>query len=80
MEKSYSYDFQNLKRDLGDILSTVIEQGSNILRLFNVRPEATQRKHEWLEDQITGVRCTVNGVVTPSPLYSTLERIYPLEP
>ena len=63
MEKSFSYDFQNLKRDLGDILSTVIEQGSNILRLFTVRPAATQRKHEWLEDQITGVRCTINGAV-----------------
>lgn len=63
MDKSYSYDFQNQVRDLGDELSTVIEQGSNILRLFNVRPDATQRKHEWLEDQISGSRVTVNGAV-----------------
>lgn len=73
MEKSYSYDFQNQVRDLGDELSTVIEQGSNILRLFNARPEATQRKHEWLEDQITGSRCTVTGAVTSHqcPMSST---------
>lgn len=64
MEKSYSYDFQNLRRDLGDILSTVIAQGSNILQLFPIRLEATQRKHEWLEDQIAGTRCTVTDTVT----------------
>ena len=64
MDKSYSYDFQNQVRDLGDELSSVIEQGSNILRLFNARPEATQRKHEWLEDQITGSRCVVTDTVS----------------
>lgn len=64
MDKSYSYDFQNQVRDLGDELSTVIEQGSNVLRLFNTRPDATQRKHEWLEDQITGSRVTVTDTVT----------------
>lgn len=64
MEKSYSYDFQNQVRDLGDELSSVVEQSSNILRLFATRPEATQRKHEWMEDQITGSRCVVTGTVT----------------
>lgn len=64
MEKSYSYDFQNQVRDLGDELSSVVEQSSNILRLFATRPEATQRKHEWLEDQITGSRCVVTDTVT----------------
>ena len=64
MEKSYSYDFQNQVRDLGDELSSVVEQSSNILRLFATRPEATQRKHEWLEDQITGSRCVVTDTVS----------------
>lgn len=64
MEKSFSYDFQNQVRDLGDELSSVIEQGSNILRLFAARPDATQRKHEWLEDQITGSRCVVTDTVS----------------
>ena len=64
MDKTYSYDFQNQVRDLGDELSTVIEQGSNILRLFGARPEATQRKHEWLEDQVIGSRCVITSTVT----------------
>ena len=64
MEMSYSYDFQNQVRDLGDELSTVIAQSCNILRLFQNRPEATQRKHEWLEDQIIGSRCTITGAVS----------------
>lgn len=64
MEMSYSYDFQNQVRDLGDELSTVIAQSCNILRLFQNRPEATQRKHEWLEDQIIGSRCTITGTVS----------------
>lgn len=64
MNPSYSYDFQNQVRDLGDELSSVIEQGSNILRLFAARPDATQRKHEWLEDQITGSRCVVTDTVS----------------
>ena len=64
MNPSYSYDFKNQVRDLGDELSSVVEQSSNILRLFATRPEATQRKHEWLEDQITGSRCVVTDTVT----------------
>ena len=71
--QSYSYDFQNQVRDLGDELSTVIAQGSNILQLFTARPDATQRKHEWLEDQITGSRCVVTGSVVSHavPMSST---------
>lgn len=65
MDKDYSYSFQNLKRDLNDELSTVLKQdGTNILTLFPQKPEATQRKHEWLEDQITGKRCAVTGEVS----------------
>ena len=63
MDKSYSYDFQNQVRDLGDELSTVIARSSNVLQLFTQRPAATQRNHEWLEDQIAGLRCTVTGAV-----------------
>lgn len=61
---AYSYNFVNLRRDLGDILSTVVEQGSNILTLFPLRDPANQRKHEWLEDQIVGSRCTITNTVT----------------
>ena len=68
MATTYSYDFSNQRRDLTDVLSTVMAQESNIIQLFPLRPEATQRKHEWLEDQITGDRCTVNGAVSDSKL------------
>lgn len=64
MEKDYSYSFVNQKRDLGDELSTVIQASTSILSLFPVRASATQRKHEWLEDQIAGKRCTVTGAVS----------------
>ena len=64
----YSYEFDNRVRDLSDILSTVIEQQPRIIQLFPLRAFATQRKHEWLEDQITGDRCTVNGAVSDSKL------------
>ncbi len=61
---TYSYNFENKKRDLTDQLSTVISTSSNIMRLFPVKREAIQRKHEWLEDQITGKRCKITGAVS----------------
>ena len=68
MATAFSYDFQNQKRDLGDILSTVIAQDSRIIQLFPLRDAAKGRKHEWLEDQISGDRCVVNGAVSDSKL------------
>ena len=68
MATAFSYNFQNQKRDLGDILSTVIAQDSRIIQLFPLRDEAKGRKHEWLEDQISGDRCVVNGAVSDSKL------------
>lgn len=59
-----SYDFQNQVRDLTDVLSTVIQRSCNVLQLFTVRPDAIQRKHEWLEDQITGKQCKVTDTVS----------------
>ena len=66
MATAVTYDFQNQKRDLSDILSTVVAQDSRIIQLFPVRGAAKSRKHEWLEDQISGDRCTVNGAVSDS--------------
>lgn len=66
MATAVTYDFQNQKRDLSDILSTVVAQDSRIIQLFPVRGAAKSRKHEWLEDQISGDRCTVNGAVSES--------------
>ena len=58
----YSYTFQNRKRDLSDVLSTVIRDQPRFISLFPRRADATQQKHEWLEDQIAGRSVTVTGV------------------
>ncbi len=67
----YSYSFQNKKRDLSDILSTVIKDEPRFISNFKPVENATQQKHEWLEDQIAGRSVTAStvteaGVVTPA--------------
>ena len=66
----YSYSFQNKKRDLSDILSTVVKDEPRFISNFRPVADATQQKHEWLEDQITGrsvtVSNTVSGMVCPA--------------
>ncbi|MBO5763253.1 MAG: DUF5309 family protein [Lentisphaeria bacterium] len=66
----YSYSFQNKKRDLSDILSTVVKDEPRFISNFRPVADATQQKHEWLEDQITGRSVTVgdnvSGMVCPA--------------
>lgn len=60
----FSYSFQNRKRDLSDILTTVIKDEPRFISNFKPAEVATARKHEWLEDHITGraiTASTVNG-------------------
>jgi len=49
----YSYSFSDRKRDLSDILSTVIKDEPRFISNFRRVADATQPKHEWLEDQIS---------------------------
>ncbi len=58
----YSYSFQEKKRDLSDILSTVIKDEPRFISNFIRTEDATQQKHEWLEDQIEGRSVTVSSV------------------
>ncbi len=60
----YSYSFQNRKRDLADILSTVVKDEPRFISNFKTVADASQRKHEWLEDQLTGRAVTVSGAVS----------------
>ncbi len=60
----YSYSFQNRKRDLSDILSTVVKDEPRFISNFKTVASATDRKHEWLEDQIAGRSVTVSDTVT----------------
>lgn len=58
----YTYNFANKKRDLADILSTVIKEEPRFIANFKPVEPATQQKHEWLEDQIAGRSITVTSV------------------
>ena len=50
----YTYSFANAKRDLADIMSTVIKDEPRFISNFRVGSNAVQRKHEWVEDQLSG--------------------------
>ena len=58
----YSYSFSNRKRDLSDILSTVIREEPRFISNFKSVPDARMRKHEWLEDQMQGRSITAQAV------------------
>lgn len=60
----YAYSFQNKKRDLSDILSTVVKDEPRFISLFGKKANANAQKHEWLEDQIAGRSVAVNGAVS----------------
>ncbi len=60
----YTYSFQNKKRDLSDILSTIVKDEPRFISNFVRVEDATSQKHEWLEDQITGRSVTVSGEVS----------------
>jgi hypothetical protein len=66
----YSYSFANRKRDLSDILSTVIKDEPRFISNFRRVPDARLNKHEWLEDQLQGRGITAtaisSGVLTVS--------------
>ncbi|MBR2509380.1 MAG: DUF5309 family protein [Lentisphaeria bacterium] len=66
----FSYSFQNKKRDLSDILASVVKDSPRFISNFRTVENATQQKHEWLEDQIAGRSITAaansNGTLTVS--------------
>jgi len=66
----YTYSFANVRRDLSDILSTVIRDEPRFISNFRRTADATSQKHEWLEDQISGRAVTATaadeGVITLS--------------
>ena len=65
----YSYSFSNRKRDLSDIFSTVIAEEPRFISNFKNAGEAIHRKHEWMDDQLSGRAITAaagNGVLTVS--------------
>jgi hypothetical protein len=47
-----SYSLANKKRDLSDVLSTVVVSRPRLIAYFPARNPARNTKHEWLQDQI----------------------------
>ena len=67
----YSYDLQNVKRDLSDTMNTVNKDEPLFISKFPRVRDAKAKKHEWLEDQIggrgiTATAATSGGVLTVS--------------
>ena len=58
----YTYSFSNKKRDLSDILSTVIKDEPRFISNFRTLEPAAAQKHEWFEDQLTGRAVTATAV------------------
>ena len=67
----YAYSFVNKKRDLSDILSTVIKDEPRFSSNFKTVAEGAAQKHEWLEDQIAGrsinIKDTSGNMMAASP-------------
>ena len=67
----YTYSFAGRKRDLSDIMSTVIKDEPRFISNFRTAADAVQRKHEWVEDQLSGRGFTAisndEAVITVAP-------------
>ena len=66
----YNYSFANRKRDLSDVMATVIKDEPRFISNFKTAPDAASAKHEYLEDQLTGrgvnASAAASGVLTLS--------------
>ena len=58
----YNYSFANRKRDLSDVMSSVIKDEPRFISNFRSAPDASSAKHEYLEDQLTGRGVTALAV------------------
>ncbi len=59
-----SYDYQNLVRDLSDVLNTVIQQEPTLISLVQTGGQpATNTKHEWMEDVLSPERDSLAAAV-----------------
>lgn len=54
-----SYDYSLLKRDLSDVFMQLAAQSPTLLSLIRVGANATNTKHEWLEDSIAPVSSAI---------------------
>ena len=57
----YSYSFANRKRDLSDIFSTIIADEPRFISNFKRVADAAHRKHEWMDDTLSGRAVTATA-------------------
>ena len=66
--ETYSWDLQNEKRELSDVLSTVIERSPNFIKWFPVVGVTKSKKFEWGEEWVrpktTAFTAHASGVFT----------------
>ncbi|MBE6356364.1 MAG: hypothetical protein E7058_04530 [Lentisphaerae bacterium] len=58
----YNYSFANRKRDLSDVMATVIKDEPRFISNFRTAPDAASAKHEYLEDLLTGRSVSAGAV------------------
>ncbi len=58
-----TYSFQNLRRDLSDVLLTIIEKTPTFISRIPIVGRAYHHKHEWVEDVIEPTEDALNGIV-----------------
>jgi hypothetical protein len=56
-----SYEINNEKRDLSDILSTLIVKKPNFINWFSAGDKTVSTKHEWLEDVLRPLRASYSS-------------------
>ena len=68
-----SYEFQNIRRDLGGVFTQVIEQSPRLIRLVRVGTAARAKKHEWLEDEISAKQYIVQSELSDTDTVITVD-------
>ncbi|MCK5832954.1 DUF5309 family protein [bacterium] len=58
-----SYDFSNLKRDLGETFEILSKGQHNLLSIIPIRGKSKNYKHEWLEDVIEPTIDVLDGAI-----------------
>lgn len=59
ISNGYSYEYQNLVRDLSGAFTQLVKSYPTFLSLVQVGPDALNTKHEWLEDELSPVQTTI---------------------
>jgi len=68
--KQLSYDYVNIKRDLGDAFVAIVQDRPILSNVIGVGGIAKNTKYEWLEDVVSPIAWAIDGV-TPYTIWDT---------